>query len=338
MIASYADEAIRIRNQIIRAASAIHRGEIPALRIGFSCFVNPGVLECLSTAYGRLFPGCAIHFAGGNPRQILGRMERRELDGALLPMPIEGNYWAVELVASASLVVCLRADDSLAQSTKIPPSDLAERLKIFRDPDAHPHAHARLTEMLAEIGIEAQVSHLAAKKYESQGGPGIAQIVGLLRERSSEPTEDVNSFLDAVIFNWLIAGTDAHAKNYALLLGARGAMRLAPFYDLASVLPYRSIDPKKAKLAMKVGGEYRVANITLRHWRKLAAEIRADEDRLIARIKTMVTELPDTISQVDKQIRKEGLAHDLPSRLVQALVNRARDCQRLMDLDRSVLK
>lgn len=173
----------------------------------------------------------------------------------------------------------------------------------------------------------------AAKKYESQGGPGIRQIVNLLRERSSEPAEDIDSFLDAVLFNWLIAGTDAHAKNYALLLGGGDAIRLAPFYDIASVLPYRSIDPKKAKLAMKVGGEYRLANITLRNWRKLAAEIRVDEDRLITRIRTMVTELPDTVSRVQKQIRNEGLDHDLLARLVRSLENRARDCRKLLLLD-----
>lgn len=175
----------------------------------------------------------------------------------------------------------------------------------------------------------------SAKKYESQGGPGIGQIVELLRTRSSEPAEDIDSFLDSAIFNWIIAGTDAHAKNYALLLGARGAIRLAPFYDLASVLPYRSIDPKKAKLAMKIGGEYRVANITLRNWRKLAAETRVDEDRLVARIKATLIELPDIIAQVDKQVRSEGLTHDLLTRLTKALVKRVRDCQKLLDLDPS---
>lgn len=178
----------------------------------------------------------------------------------------------------------------------------------------------------------------SAKKYESQGGPGVGQIVELLRTRSSEPTEDIDSFLDSVIFNWIIAGTDAHAKNYALLLGGRGAIRLAPFYDLASVLPYRSIDPKKAKLAMKIGGEYRVANITLRNWRKLATETKVDEDRLVARIRTTLIELPDVISQVDKQIRSEGLAHDLISRLTRALMKRVRDCQKLLDLDLSLRK
>ena len=44
-------------------------------------------------------------------------------------------------------------------------------------------------------------------------------------------------FADALIWNWLIAGTDAHAKNYSLLL-AEDQVRLAPLYDVASALPY----------------------------------------------------------------------------------------------------
>ena len=75
-------------------------------------------------------------------------------------------------------------------------------------------------------------------KYGSDGGPGIRTITELWREQSSNPDEDVQSFVDAIVFNWLIAGTDAHAKNYALLLGGSGAVRLAPLYDLASILPY----------------------------------------------------------------------------------------------------
>ncbi len=50
--------------------------------------------------------------------------------------------------------------------------------------------------------------------------------------------EDVATFLDLVVYNWLIVGTDAHAKNYALLIGAEGRVRLAPLYDVASVLRY----------------------------------------------------------------------------------------------------
>jgi hypothetical protein len=83
----------------------------------------------------------------------------------------------------------------------------------------------------------------------------------------------VQSFVDAIIFNWLIAGTDAHAKNYALLLGGNGAVRLTPLYDLASILPYQTINLQKAKLAMKIGGEYRLRNIRLRHWKRFAADL-----------------------------------------------------------------
>ena len=118
------------------------------------------------------------------------------------------------------------------------------------------------------------------RKYESDGGPGARTIVELLRTQSSNPQDDVQSFADAMAFNWLIAGTDAHAKNFGLLLGGGGAVRLAPLYDLASILPYRTISLQKAKLAMKIGGEYRLSNIGLRSWHKFATELRLDEGLL----------------------------------------------------------
>ena len=83
----------------------------------------------------------------------------------------------------------------------------------------------------------------------------------------------MRSFVDAVGFNWLIAGTDAHAKNYSLLMAAGRSVRLAPLYDVASILPYGDTDLHKAKLAMKIGGEYQLLLIGLRHWQKLARGI-----------------------------------------------------------------
>jgi serine/threonine-protein kinase HipA len=79
------------------------------------------------------------------------------------------------------------------------------------------------------------------RKYENEGGPGAIAIVDLLRTYSGEREEDVASFRDALVFNWLIAGTDAHAKNYSLLIGAGGRVRLAPLYDVASILMMNSI-------------------------------------------------------------------------------------------------
>jgi serine/threonine-protein kinase HipA len=60
---------------------------------------------------------------------------------------------------------------------------------------------------------------------------------------STEPDVDVERFLKANIFNWLIGGTDAHAKNYSLLIGSGDEVRLAPLYDFSSQLPYPELIP-----------------------------------------------------------------------------------------------
>lgn len=144
MIAAYAQEAIRLRDEICRLAAAVHRGEFPDLRIGFSCFVNLRILRSLSDAYMTLFPGCRIQFSSGDPSHVLRCMEKKNLDGALLPLPIPGEDWVVEQVASSPLVVCMKADDPLAQHSEVAAIELARKLKIFRNPESQPAAHKRL--------------------------------------------------------------------------------------------------------------------------------------------------------------------------------------------------
>jgi len=125
------------------------------------------------------------------------------------------------------------------------------------------------------------------RKYQNEGGPSVAAIVELLRTHSSERADDIETFIDAIGFNWLIAGTDAHAKNYSLLSSAGPRVRLAPLYDVASILPYDGFDMRKIKLSIKVGGEYRLQDVGARQWRKLAKEVRIDEGRLIDRLVAM---------------------------------------------------
>jgi len=48
----------------------------------------------------------------------------------------------------------------------------------------------------------------------------------------------VNRFVDALAYNWIIRGTDAHAKNYSVLLSG-SQVRLARLYDIATAsTPY----------------------------------------------------------------------------------------------------
>jgi serine/threonine-protein kinase HipA len=167
-------------------------------------------------------------------------------------------------------------------------------------------------------------------KYQNEGGPGIRDIVELLRANSSNAADDVRTFLDSIAFNWIIIGTDAHAKNYALLIGAGGRVRLAPLYDLASVFPYSQIDLQRVKLSMKLGGEYRFRNIQLRHWRRQAEELKVDADGLVERVDDMARQMLDAVPEIDRRLSQEGLTHPLIHRLANRLVARAAACRKVL--------
>lgn len=232
----------------------------------------------------------------------------------------ENEHFSLRLARALSLIVpnsnILRFQDEIA---------------IVVERYDRAHAGNRWVRIHQEDMCQALGLH-PTRKYESDGGPGVQKIVALLREQSSSPEEDVQSFLDAIAFNWLIAGTDAHAKNYSLLLGQNGAVRLAPLYDLASILPYPSVDLSRVKLAMKIGGEYRLRNIGLRHWQKLAAELRVDDAKLIERIRAMAQALPDQATTIQGQIKDEGLSHVTVTRLCTRLKTRAMACQKLLQV------
>jgi serine/threonine-protein kinase HipA len=161
------------------------------------------------------------------------------------------------------------------------------------------------------------------RKYQNEGGPGIRDIVELLRTYSANAREDVRTFLDAIAYNWLIAGTDAHGKNYALLIGAQARVRFAPLYDVASVLPYPDIDIERVKLSMNLGGEYRLRNIRLYHWRKLAQELHVDPDDTIQRVDDFARQLADHVPDIKRRMTEEGLTHPIIARLADALTARA---------------
>jgi serine/threonine-protein kinase HipA len=167
---------------------------------------------------------------------------------------------------------------------------------------------------------------LPTAKYQNEGGPTPERIVSLLRTHSSRPLEDVSTFVDALAFNWLIAGTDAHAKNYSLLHGRGGRVRLAPLYDIASALPYKELDPQRLKLAMKIGDKYRIRDIGTREWRKLAAELRLDPNATVSRIEALATDIPAQLARLCEEAADLGLRHPIVRRLRSVVTTRSQRC------------
>lgn len=109
-----------------------------------------------------------------------------------------------------------------------------------------------------------------AVKYEGEGGPRVGDCAGLIRRACSAPARDIIAFLDALLFNFLIANNDAHSKNYSLLLDGAESIRLAPLYDLISTAAFPGTD---RKLAMKYGGESRPEYLRRRHLERLAGDL-----------------------------------------------------------------
>lgn len=120
----------------------------------------------------------------------------------------------------------------------------------------------------------------AHNRYEADGGPGIREIMELLRG-STEAAVDRVTFFRAQILYWLMAATDGHAKNFSLVLMRSGTYRLAPLYDILSTYPIQGrgpgqLDPRRARLAMAVCGKDRhhgVADIHHRHWVAMAQQL-----------------------------------------------------------------
>ncbi|MBI5534605.1 MAG: type II toxin-antitoxin system HipA family toxin [Deltaproteobacteria bacterium] len=167
-------------------------------------------------------------------------------------------------------------------------------------------------------------------KYENEGGPGAVAIANVLRENSGSADADIRSLVDALAYNWLIAGTDAHGKNYSVLIGASGRVRLAPLYDVASALPYDDMYFPKLKLAMKIGGEYRLRSVGLHQWRTLARQLKLDQDEIVGRVGRLAAAMPDLALQCLERCTQQKLNHPLLPRLADRICQRARECARIL--------
>lgn len=172
------------------------------------------------------------------------------------------------------------------------------------------------------------LSVLPSKKYENEGGPGPADIAELLRRVMGPRDADVAvaRFADALIWNWLIGGTDAHAKNYSLLLANKQA-RLAPMYDVASALPYGTHE-RRLRLAMKIGGDYRVFP-QHNSWPAAARDLGLKVDVLTSRVRELAAITPQAFADAANAAEIKDLDRALPARLVDLITNR---CSRVADV------
>jgi len=162
---------------------------------------------------------------------------------------------------------------------------------------------------------------MPTRKYQEDGGPGISQIATLIRRVSADPEADVERFLKANMFNWLIGGTDAHAKNYSFLIDAGDAMRLAPLYDLSSQLPYPDLISQR--VSMKIGDHYDMERVGLTDWQDVARSCALNEEAVISMLTQMARDLPDAVVGARTQARTDRLSGKVVGSLAEQLIANA---------------
>lgn len=147
----------------------------------------------------------------------------------------------------------------------------------------------------------------SSEKYESDGGPSMADCLTVLAGSENQET-DRRTFVCAQLVFWILAATDGHAKNFSIFLQAGDRYSLTPLYDVVSAWPIigdgRSRLPwKKARLAMAVrskNAHYKLAEIHTRHWHELALRIGGDE--LWRALTTMVERVDATVQTVEGRL------------------------------------
>jgi len=145
-------------------------------------------------------------------------------------------------------------------------------------------------------------------KYESDGGPGMADILELLRS-SNRADQDRRAFYKIQILFWMLAAMDGHAKNFSLFHEASGSYRMTPIYDVLSARPMIGEkanhlswhDVKQAMAFRSKNSHYRLKDIYPRHFYSVAKKLGlgGEVDSIIEEI---LVATPKVISEVSTMV------------------------------------
>jgi serine/threonine-protein kinase HipA len=122
-------------------------------------------------------------------------------------------------------------------------------------------------------------------KYETNQtgipGPTLKDMFQLTRRHM--PSIDIVRLLDRVIFNVLACNTDAHAKNYSIMIRGNG-ISLARIYDAMCGEIWQNITKN---LAQKIAGESQGDCLKGKHWLQFARECGLNPSQVLDRVGTL---------------------------------------------------
>ncbi len=145
------------------------------------------------------------------------------------------------------------------------------------------------------------------RKYQSEGGPSLADCFALLRQATAVPAPEVLKLLDHIALSFLVGNHDAHGKNYSLLyLPETASAILAPAYDIVSTVAYHKSHNLTRKMAMGIGGEYRPDYLEPRHLDRLLDDAGLGAAAARRRLRAHATAAPAAAREVGDRLVADG--------------------------------
>jgi serine/threonine-protein kinase HipA len=168
-----------------------------------------------------------------------------------------------------------------------------------------------------------------AAKYENNQtgirGPTLKEMFDLTR-RHLRPT-DVVQLLDMIIFNVLACNTDAHAKNYSIMIGGQAA--LAPLYDVMCGEVWEHVTKN---LAQAIAGTNRAADLDARRWQRFAAECGLNGRQVLARVRALAGRVLGVTAAASNEVAgMPAGGHPMLDRTREAVEARARSVLALLE-------
>ncbi len=224
-------------------------------------------------------------------------------NGIDLSNSVENEYYCLKLIEAFGLPVNHAEIKTFGETKAL----VIERF------DRHWTKDGRLLRLPQEDCCQA-LSVPPSRKYQSDHGPGMVEILNLLKG-SDNPAEDQKTFLKAQILFWLIGATDGHAKNFSIFLGRGGSFSLTPLYDVLTSQPSLDacqIERKQMKLAMSVGTNrhYRIDEIHARHFIQICDKAALPKSLVQTVIEEIAAKTDSAVAQIGN-----GLPADFPEEI-----------------------
>lgn len=144
-------------------------------------------------------------------------------------------------------------------------------------------------------------STLPADKYSVTA---LDVVTALRRGNASEM--DVETFVRAVLANWMLGAPDAHAKNFSVFLTAEETA-LTPLYHVATGLG--QADPWPA-MAMSIGSAASIHEVAGPHLRRFAAQLGVNEEHVIAWAEMLTDGMPTAFAMAAREVAEEQADHE----------------------------